>query len=78
MHQSLKTNSSWLMYKLVKDLEIKTSALFNLVFAKNTILSRLFFFFLIIDLHFLIAAIIAQIFNPVTELLILVGIQTKK
>ena len=30
----------------------------------NTILSCLFLFFLIIDLYFLIPAVIAQIFNP--------------
>ena len=37
--------------------------LFNLDFAKNTILSRFFFFFLIIDLYFLIPTAISQIFN---------------
>ena len=35
--------------------------LFNLDFANNTILSCFFFFFLIIDLYFLIPAVIAQI-----------------
>ena len=38
--------------------------LINLAFATNTILSCLFFFFLIIDLCFLIPTAIAQIFNP--------------
>ena len=42
--------------------------LFNLVFASNNI----------IDLHFLIAAPIAQIFNPIAELVIPIGIPNKK
>ena len=52
--------------------------LFNLVFASNTILSCFFFFFLINDLHFLIAAVIAQIFNAFAELAIPIGIPTKE
>ena len=44
--------------------------LFNLDFANNTILSYFFFYFLIIDLYFLIPAIIAQTFNPISELAI--------
>ena len=52
--------------------------LFNLVFASNTILSCFFFFFLINDLHFLIAAVIAQIFNAFAELTIPIGIPTKE
>ena len=51
--------------------------LFNLDFANNTILSC-FFFFLIIDLYFLIHAVIAQIFNPIAELVIPIGIPTKE
>ena len=47
----------------------------NLDFAKNTILSC--FFFLIIDLYFLIPAVIAQIFNPIAELVIPVVIPIK-
>ena len=50
--------------------------LFNLDFANNTILSCFFFFFLIIDLYFLIPAVIAQIFNPIAELVIPKGIQS--
>ena len=38
---------------------------FNLDFAKNTILSFSCLFFLIIDLYFLIPAVIAEIFNPI-------------
>ena len=52
--------------------------LFNLVFASNTVLSCFFFFFLINDLHFLIAAVIAQIFNAFAEHAIPIGIPTKE
>ena len=38
----------------------------------------LLFFFLIIDLYFLIAAVIARIFNPIAELVIPIGIPTKE
>ena len=62
----------------IEELEIKTSILFNLDFAKNTIFSCLFFFFLIIDLYFLIPAVIAQIVNPVAELIIPIGIPKKE
>ena len=62
-----ETNSSWLIHERIKDLEIKTSML---VFANNIILSCFFFFFLSIDLHFLIATVLAQIFNPFVELVI--------
>ena len=48
---------------------------FNLDFASNTILSCFFFFFLIIGL---IPAVSAQIFNPIIELVIPIGIPTKK
>ena len=52
--------------------------LFNFDFASNTILSCFFLFFLIIDLYFLIAAIMTQILIPVVELVILIGIPTKE
>ena len=55
-----------------------TSILFNLDFANNTILSCLFFFFLIIDLYFLIHAVIAHIFNPIAELVLPIGIPPKE
>ena len=42
----------------------------KLVFANNAISLCFFFFFLIIDLYFLILAIIVQIFNPFVELII--------
>ena len=44
--------------------------LLNLVFARNTISSCFFFFFLIIDLYCLIPAATAQISNPIAELVI--------
>ena len=52
--------------------------LFTLDFAKNTILSFLFFFFLIIDLYFLVPAVITQIFNLIDELVIHTRIPTKE
>ena len=52
--------------------------LFNLEFAHNTVLSHFFFFFLIIELYFLIPTVIAQILNPTAELIIPIGIATKE
>ena len=53
--------------------------LLNLSFASNTILSCLFFFFLINGFFFsLILAVIAQIFIPTAELTIQIGILTKE
>ena len=49
--------------------------LFHLDFANNT---WLFLIFLITDLYFLIPAVITQIFNPVVDLVIPIGITTKK
>ena len=64
--------------RINKALEIKTSMLFKLHFANNTILSCFFFCFLIIDLCFLIATVITQIFNPTADLVIPIGIPTKE
>ena len=50
----------------------------NLVFASNIILPSFFFFFLIIDLHFLIPAVIAETFTVVAELAIPTGISTEE
>ena len=61
---------------MTKALEIKTSMLFNLDFANNIIL--LCFFFLIIDLYFLIPAVIAHIFNPIAELVIPIGVPIRE
>ena len=52
--------------------------LFNLYFTNNTILSCFFFFFLIIDLYFLIPAVIPQIFNHIAELKIHIAIPIKE
>ena len=52
--------------------------LFNLDYANNTILLCLFFFFLIIDLYFWIAAVILQIFNSIAKLIITIGTPTKE
>ena len=41
-------------------------------------LSWFFFFFLVIDIYFLIPAAIEQIFNPITELVITVRIPSKE
>ena len=38
----------------------------------------LFFFFIIIDLYFLIAAVIVQISNPIAQLVIPIGIPSKE
>ena len=51
---------------------------FSLVFPDNTILSCFFPFFLIIDLYFLIPAVIAKVFNPTAEIVIPTGIPTKE
>ena len=52
--------------------------LFNSKFANNTVLSRFLSSFLIIDWYFLIPAVIAQIFNPITKLVIPKRIPTKE
>ena len=53
--------------------------LLNLDFANNTTLSCLFFFLLIIiDLYFLIPTVIAQIFNHIADLVILIAILAKE
>ena len=52
--------------------------LFNLVFACNAVLLCFFFFFLIIDLYFLTPPVIAQIFNPIAELVIPMVIPSKE
>ena len=70
-------NSSQVIFESIKALEIKTSMIFNLGFANNTTLSC-FFFFLIIGLYCLILAVITQIFNPIVELPIHIGMPTKE
>ena len=74
----IETNSSWLIFESIRDLEINTSVLFNLDFANDTILSCFFFLFLIIYLYFSIPAVITKNFNPIGELIILKGIPIKE
>ena len=54
----IKTNSSWQIFDSIKALESETSMVFNLVFAKNTTLPCFLLFLLIIDLNFLVPAVI--------------------
>ena len=51
---------------------------FNLDYANNTILSCSFFFFLVIDLYFLIPVVVAQIFHPIAELAIPIEMPIKE
>ena len=52
--------------------------LFNLDFTNYTIVTCCFFFFSIFDLFFLIPVVITQIFNPIAEIVIPIGIPTKE
>ena len=52
--------------------------LFDLDYANNTISLCFFFFFLVTDLYFLIPVVVAQIFNPIAELVIPIGIPIKE
>ena len=56
---------------MIKELKIKTSTLFSLVFANNT-------FFIMLLFLFMNYWLIVQIFNPTAELVIPVGIPTKE
>ena len=73
-----ETYSSWLIYDLIKILDIRTSIVSNLVIPSNTILSCSFFFFLIIDLYYLIPSVIVQTFNPTAELVTPIGMSTNE
>ena len=75
---STETNSWWLIFESIRALEIKTSLVFNLVFANKTALSCCLFFFLIIEFYFLIPAVIKEIFIVLAELAIPTGIPTKE
>ena len=57
----IKTNSSWLIFESIKALEINTSMLFNLMLLLMRLFYHVSFFFLVIDLYFIIPAAIAQI-----------------
>ena len=52
--------------------------LFKLDFAVDNILSCSFFFYLTVDLYFWIAAVITQIFNPIADLVIPIGIPNEE
>ena len=67
-------NSSWLIFESNKSLKSNTSILFIFEFAKSTIFSCLFFFYVIIELCFLIYAAVTQIFNLISEFVFPVGI----
>ena len=63
--------TEWLIPESIKALKIKTSIVFKLDFPKNNFLSCFFFVFLnYCEFYFLIPAVIANIFNPITELVI--------
>ena len=65
------------MFESIKALETKISMLLSLDFANKTIFSCSLFF-LIIYLYLLIPAVITQIFNPIANLVIPIGIPTKE
>ena len=60
----IEIKSWWLKFESVKSLQIKTSTLVNLVFAKILFYRVFFLFLFVIDLCFLIPAVIPHIFNP--------------
>ena len=69
------------IFELINALEIKISTVFNLFLANNIYCNNMplsFFFFLTIDLNFLIIAVAAQIFVLTAEHTIPTGIITKK
>ena len=57
------------MHELVKDLEIEPFMQSKLVFANNIVSTYFLFFFLVIDLCFLVLEVITQMFNPIVELI---------
>ena len=59
-------------------MQIKTSMLFNLDVANNTVLYFFFFLLLISVFYFWIPAVIAQIFNPIAQLVIPIGLPAKE
>ena len=73
----IKANSSWLIFKATKALEIKTFMLLNL-YLLTILFYHASFFFLIIDLYFLIPAAILQIFKPIAEFVIPIEIPSKE
>ena len=63
---------------MIEALNVKASMLFNLVLANNTFLSCFFFYFLVIDLYFISHVVCAHIFNPIAELIILIGLRSSE
>ena len=66
-----------IVLNMLKDLN-KSFIQSKLAFVNNAISSCFFFFYLIIDLYFLILAIIAKIINPIVELIMLLEISIKE
>ena len=52
---------------MIKAFQFRTSIVSDFVFPSNTVLSCFFFSFLIINLYFLIPAVVTQIFIPTAE-----------
>ena len=59
-----------ILLKSIKALETRISLVLTLIFINITISSCFFIFFFVIDLYFLIPAVIAQIYNLTTKLVI--------
>ena len=59
-------------------METETSIVFNIGFGSKTISSCFFFFILIIDLYFLIPAVITEMFFVNAELVVPTGITNKE
>ena len=63
---------------MINALEIKYAMVFDLFSANNTILSCFFHFLLVINVNFLIPAVVKQIINSIAEDPIPAGIPTNK
>ena len=63
------------MFESIKVLENKTSVLFN---SLAILFHHVSFSFISIDLYFLIVAVIAQMFNPIAEFVILIRMPIKE
>lgn len=63
----------WLIFKFIKALEV----IIIHYFADNTTFLCFYLSFLITDLYYLVPAVIAQILNPIVELVMPVGTPSK-
>ena len=63
------------MFESIKVLENKTFVLFN---SLTMLFHHVSFSFISIDVYFLIVAVIAQMFNPIAEFVILIGMPIKE